>query len=43
MADDDASQLTPRFEGWTKRKVPWLTIVGLEASFETQGRRKTAS
>jgi hypothetical protein len=33
---DDTSQMTPRFEGWTKRKLPWLTIDGLEASFEEQ-------
>jgi hypothetical protein len=33
---DDPSQLSPRFEGWTKRKAPWLTIEGLEASFEGQ-------
>jgi hypothetical protein len=33
---DDASQLAPRYEGWTKRKVPWLMIDGLEASFEEQ-------
>ena len=30
---DDPSQLAPRYEGWTKRKVPWLTIAGLEVSF----------
>jgi len=34
---DDPSQLAPRYEGWTKRKLPWLTIEGLEASFEEQG------
>ena len=33
---DDPSQLAPRYEGWTKRKLPWLRIEGLEASFETQ-------
>jgi hypothetical protein len=40
---DDSSQLAPRYEGWTKRKVPWLTIDGLQASFEEQGssRRST--
>ena len=36
---DDPSQLVPRFEGWTKRKVGWLTIEGPEASFETQPAR----
>jgi len=36
---DDRSQLAPRFEGWTKRKFGWLTIDGLEASFETQSQR----
>jgi hypothetical protein len=43
---DDPSQLAPRYEGWTKRKVHWLTIAGLEASFETQSlsrRSKSAS
>ena len=43
---DDPSQLAPRYEGWTIRKVPWLTIAGLEASFETQSssrRAKSAS
>jgi hypothetical protein len=43
---DDASQFAPRYEGWTKRKVPWLTIDGLEASFEEQSpsrRSKLAS
>ena len=34
---DDPSQLAPRYEGWTKRKLPWLRIEGLEASFEEQG------
>jgi hypothetical protein len=33
---DDPSQLAPRYEGWTKHKVPWLTIDGLEASFKEQ-------
>jgi hypothetical protein len=33
---DDPSQLAPRYEGWTKRKAPWLTIQGLERSFEEQ-------
>jgi hypothetical protein len=33
---DDSSTLAPRAEGWTKRKVGWLTVDGLEASFETQ-------
>ena len=23
---DDPSQLAPRYEGWTKRKVPWLVM-----------------
>ena len=27
---DDSSLLAPRYEGWTKRKAPWLTIDGLE-------------
>jgi hypothetical protein len=43
---DDPSLLAPRYEGWTIRKVPWLTIAGLEASFETQSssrRAKSAS
>jgi hypothetical protein len=26
---DDSSLLAPRYEGWTKRKAPWLTIDGL--------------
>ena len=34
---DDPSQLAPRYEGWTKRKLTWLRIEGLEASFEEQG------
>jgi hypothetical protein len=33
---DDSSQLAPRYESWTKRKVPWLTIDGIEASFNEQ-------
>jgi hypothetical protein len=33
---DDPSQVTPRFEAWTKRKAPWVTIQGLEASFDGQ-------
>jgi hypothetical protein len=33
---DDPSPLAPRFEAWTKRKAPWLTIEGLEASFDGQ-------
>jgi hypothetical protein len=33
---DDPAQLAPRYEAWTKRKVPWLTIAGLSASFEGQ-------
>jgi hypothetical protein len=33
---DDTSQLVPRYEGWTIRKLPWLTISGLKASFNTQ-------
>ena len=37
---DDSSQLAPRYEGWTKRKVPWLTIGGLEVSYDTQPARK---
>jgi len=41
---DDPSQLAPRYEGWTKRKLPWLRIEGLEASFEEQGSsRRPAS
>ena len=41
---DDPSQLVPRYEGWTKRKLPWLRIEGLEASFEEQGSsRRPAS
>jgi hypothetical protein len=34
---DDPSQLVPRYEGWTRRKVPWLKIDGLEGSFDAQG------
>ena len=37
---DNSSQLAPRYEGWTKRKVPWLTIDGLEVSHYTQPARK---
>ena len=33
---DDSSLLAPRYEGWTKRKAPWLTIDGLEVSHHTQ-------
>jgi len=33
---DDPSAVEPLFEGWTKRKAPWLTITGLKASFEEQ-------
>jgi hypothetical protein len=33
---DEPSQLAPRFEAWTKRKAPWLTIDGLELSLEGQ-------
>jgi hypothetical protein len=33
---DDSSTLAPRFEAWTKRKAPWLTIAGLKASFDGQ-------
>ncbi len=33
---DDPSNLAPRFEAWTKRKANWLTITGLEASFDLQ-------
>ena len=25
------------YEGWTRRKVPWLKIDGLEGSFDAQG------
>jgi hypothetical protein len=31
--------LAPRYEGWTKRKAPWLTIDGLEVSHYTQPAR----
>jgi hypothetical protein len=37
---DDSSLLAPRYEGWTKRKAPWLTIDGLEVSHHTQPARK---
>ena len=42
---DDPSQFVPRYEAWTKRKAPWLTIDGLEASFEDQppSRRLTSA
>jgi hypothetical protein len=40
---DDPSQLAPRYEGWTKRKAPWLAIEGLEASFNEQPPPKTAA
>jgi hypothetical protein len=33
---DDPSKLAPRFEAWTKRKLGWLTIDGLEASVKGQ-------
>jgi hypothetical protein len=33
---DDSSKLAPRYEGWTKRKAPWLTIDGLKVSHYTQ-------
>ena len=36
----DPSQLAPRYEGWTKHKLPWLRIEGLEHSYDTQPARK---
>ena len=33
---DDIARLAPRYEGFPARKLPWLTISGLEASFNTQ-------
>lgn len=33
---DDPSQPAPRYESWTKRKAPWLTIDGIKASFNEQ-------
>lgn len=33
---DYPSQVAPRYEAWTKRKAPWLTVEGLAASFEGQ-------
>lgn len=40
---DDTSQLRPKYEGWTRRKHPWLHYDGIELSFETmpppRGRR----
>jgi hypothetical protein len=33
---DDPSQVTPRYEAWTKRKAPWLVVTGLDRSFEGQ-------
>jgi hypothetical protein len=33
---DDPSRLAPRYEGWTKRKAPWLRIDGLDGSFDEQ-------
>jgi hypothetical protein len=38
---DDPMQVIPRFEGWTKRKVPWIRIEGLEMGFETQRPGRT--
>jgi hypothetical protein len=33
---DDPAAVKPSFEGWTKRKAPWLSLSGLKASFEEQ-------
>lgn len=33
---DDPSQVAPRYEAWTKRKAPWLSMSGLDLSFEGQ-------
>jgi hypothetical protein len=33
---DDPAAVAPSFEGFTKRKAPWLEISGLKASFEEQ-------
>jgi hypothetical protein len=37
---DDGSQLAPRYEGWTRRKAPWLTIGGIELSFGQEAPRR---
>ena len=33
---DEPSQVPPRYEAWTRRKAPWLSIDGLDRSFEGQ-------